>query len=128
MATDTAIAEPSQGLTAYRRVLAAPHVRPLVAFALLARMPIGMGGVALILFVHAQTGSFGEAGIVAGAYTVGLGITGPGPARLALRHRPRRADHDGGADRARAARRGRGGHRPAGRRRLPRRRRLDPDR
>jgi MFS family permease len=81
MASDPAV-QPSQGLTAYRRVLASPGVRPLVSFALLARMPIGMGGVALILFVHAQTGSFGEAGVVAGAYTIGLGITGPTLARL----------------------------------------------
>ncbi|HEX4304986.1 MAG TPA: MFS transporter [Solirubrobacterales bacterium] len=81
MATDTAVA-PIGGLAAYRRVLGAPHVRPLVAFALLARMPIGMGAVAIILFIHAQTGSFGAAGLVAGAYTVGLGITGPTLARL----------------------------------------------
>jgi len=72
----------TQGLAAYRRVLGAPRVRPLVAFALLARMPIGMGAVALILFVHGQTGSFGGAGVVAGAYTIGLGITGPTLARL----------------------------------------------
>jgi len=83
MASDTTtLAPPSQGLTAYRRVLAAPRVRPLVAFGLPARMPIGMGAVALILFVHGRTGSFGEAGVVAGAYTIGLGITGPLLARL----------------------------------------------
>jgi MFS family permease len=81
MATDTAVA-PIGGLAAYRRVLAAPHVRPLVVFGILARMPIGMGAVALILFIHGQTDSFGAAGLVAGAYTVGLGITGPTVARL----------------------------------------------
>ncbi|MBS1676618.1 MAG: MFS transporter [Actinobacteria bacterium] len=81
MASET-IAQPSQGLVAYRRVFAAPRVRPLVAFALLARMPIGMGAVALILFVHGETGSFGGAGVVAGAYTIGLGVTGPSLARL----------------------------------------------
>jgi MFS family permease len=80
MASD--VLQPSQGLVAYRRVLGAPRVRPLVAFGLLARMPIGMGAVALILFVHGQTGSFGGAGVVAGAYTIGLGITGPTLARL----------------------------------------------
>jgi MFS family permease len=85
MASDTVV-QPSQGLGAYRRVLAAPRVRPLVVFALLARMPIGMGAVAVILFVHGQTGSFGEAGVVAGAYTVGLGITGPSVARFIDRH------------------------------------------
>jgi MFS family permease len=58
----------------------------MVLFGLLARMPIGMGGVALILFVHAQTGSFGSAGMVVGAFTIGLGITGPPLARLVDRH------------------------------------------
>ncbi|MBS1894960.1 MAG: MFS transporter [Actinobacteria bacterium] len=85
MATDASV-PPSQGLTAYRRVLAAPGVRPLVGFALLARMPIGMGGVAVILFIHGQTDSFGIAGGVAGAYTIGLGITGPWLARVIDRH------------------------------------------
>lgn len=85
MASETAV-QPSQGLAAYRRVLAAPHVRPLVTFALLARMPIGMGAVAIILFIHGQTGSFGIAGGVAGAYTIGLGITGPSVARFIDRH------------------------------------------
>jgi len=85
MAVDTA-APPSQGLAAYRRVLAASHVRPLVTFALLGRMPIGMGAVAIILFIHGQTDSFGIAGGVAGAYTIGLGITGPTVARFIDRH------------------------------------------
>jgi MFS family permease len=85
MAVD-APAQPSQGLAAYRRVLSAPRVRPLVAFTLLARMPIGMGAVAIILFVHGQTDSFGIAGGVAGAYTIGLGITGPSLARFIDRH------------------------------------------
>ena len=85
MAVDTAV-PPSQGFAAYRRVLSAPHVRPLVTFALLARMPIGMGAVAIILFIHGQTDSFGIAGGVAGAYTIGLGITGPSVARFIDRH------------------------------------------
>lgn len=69
MASETVV-EPASGLAAYRRVFAAPHVRPLVGYALLARMPIGMGAVALILFIHGQTDSFGAAGVVAGAYTI----------------------------------------------------------
>jgi MFS family permease len=85
MASHTAV-QPSQGLAAYRRVLAAPRVRPLVTFALLARMPIGMGAVAIILFIHGRTDSFGIAGGVAGAYTIGLGITGPSVARFIDRH------------------------------------------
>jgi MFS family permease len=57
---------------------------------LLARMPIGMGAVALILFVHGETGSFGSAGLVAGAFTVGIGITGPLLARQIDRRGSRR--------------------------------------
>jgi MFS family permease len=67
----------SRGWTAYRRVFATPRIRPLILATLLARMPIGMGAVGLILFVHGETGSFGSAGVVAGAFTVGIGITGP---------------------------------------------------
>jgi MFS family permease len=80
MAADTT--QSTAGLAAYRRIFAAPGVRALVLFSLVARIPVGMGGVAIILFVHSRTGSFGDAGIVAGAYTVGVGLTGPPLARL----------------------------------------------
>jgi MFS family permease len=73
----TSLEQPTQGLAAYRRVFAAPRVKPLLFAALLARMPIGMGAVGLILFIHGENGSFGSAGIVTGAFTIGIGITGP---------------------------------------------------
>jgi MFS family permease len=73
----SAVDQPSHGLTAYRRVFAAPRVRPLLLAGLLARMPIGMGAVGLILFIHGETGSFGAAGVVTGAFTIGIGATGP---------------------------------------------------
>jgi MFS family permease len=78
----TGTEQPSRGIAAYRNVLAAPRVRPLVLAGLLSRMPIGMGVVGLILFIHAETGSFGSAGIVTGAFTIGIGVTGPILARL----------------------------------------------
>jgi MFS family permease len=81
MASST-VDQPTHGLAAYRRVFAAPRVRPLLLAGVLARMPIGMGAVALILFIHGETGSFGSAGLVTGAFTVGLGVTGPLLARL----------------------------------------------
>jgi MFS family permease len=74
--------EQSRGIAAYRSVLAAPRVRPLILAALLARMPISMGAVGMILFVHGETGSFGTAGVVTGAFTIGIGVTGPLLARL----------------------------------------------
>ena len=86
MASETTVereeTRPKQGLAAYRAVFAAPRVRTLTFFSVLARVPTGMGGVAIILFVHSRTGSFGEAGIVTGAYTIGVGLTGPPLARL----------------------------------------------
>ncbi len=73
---------PSSGLAAYRRVLGAPHVLALELSSASARLPVGMSAVALILYVHGATGSFTDAGLVAGAYAVGLGVTGPFLARV----------------------------------------------
>jgi MFS family permease len=81
MASST-VDQPRRGIAAYRAVFAAPRVRPLLLAGLLARMPIGMGAVGLILFVHGETGSFGSAGVVTGAFTIGIGATGPLLARL----------------------------------------------
>jgi MFS family permease len=72
----------TQGLAAYRRVFATQRVKGLLFASLLARMPIGMGAVGLILFIHGETGSFGSAGVVTGAFTIGIGGTGPLLARL----------------------------------------------
>jgi MFS family permease len=75
---------------AYRRILARPHVLALSATSVLARLPVGMGAVALVIFVHDRTGSFGAAGVVAGAFTIGLGATSPLLGRLVDRRGPRR--------------------------------------
>ena len=73
----------------YRTVLATPHVPPLVLAAVVARLPAGMGAIALVIYVHEQTGSFGAAGAAAGAFTIGLGLTGPLLGRLVDRRGPR---------------------------------------
>lgn len=72
----------THGFAAYRRVLAAPHVPPLALASTVARMPSGMGAVTLVLYVHGITGSFAAAGLVAGAFTLAAGATGPLLARL----------------------------------------------
>jgi len=69
-------------LTRYRRVLAVPHVRALVGSSVLARMPIGITGLATVLFVQAQTGSFGSAGVVSAAFAVAAGLVSPLQGRL----------------------------------------------
>ena len=74
---------------AYRRILAQPHVLALCAASVLARMPVGMGSIALVIFVHDRTGSFGIAGLAAGLFTIGLGATSPLLGRLVDRRGPR---------------------------------------
>lgn len=48
-----------------------------------------MGGVGLVIFVQAHTGSFGIAGAVAGGFTLGLALAGPFVGRLVDRRGPR---------------------------------------
>jgi hypothetical protein len=70
------------GLSAYRDLLRLPGTRALAFASLLARIPSGMVGIGLILFLHERTGSFAAAGLASGAYIVGLGATGPLLARV----------------------------------------------
>ena len=55
-------------LERYGRVLRAPDVARLFTAAMLARMPIGIDGLAMLLFTRAQTGSLAAAGLVAAAF------------------------------------------------------------
>jgi MFS family permease len=70
----------------YARVLRAPDVARLLGAAVLARMPIGIDSLAMVLFVRAETGSFATAGLVAGAFGIGSGLTSPIQGRLIDRH------------------------------------------
>jgi MFS family permease len=79
----------SHGLAAYRRVLAAPGVLPAAIASVIGRVPVGFGSVALVLYVHHVTGSFGAAGAAAGAFTIGLALSGPLLARTIDRRGPR---------------------------------------
>jgi MFS family permease len=64
-------------LDRYRRVLRAPHVRALVLSSVLARTPIGMISLALVLYVERLTGSFAAAGAVTAAFAVAAGVASP---------------------------------------------------
>jgi MFS family permease len=70
----------------YARVLRAPDVARLLGAAVLARMPIGIDSLAMVLFVRAETGSFASAGLVAAAFGIGSGTTSPIQGRLIDRH------------------------------------------
>jgi MFS family permease len=70
----------------YARVLRAPDVARLLGAAVLARMPIGIDSLAIVLFTRAETGSFAAAGLVAAAFGLGSGVTSPIQGRLIDRH------------------------------------------
>jgi MFS family permease len=73
---------PSLSLAPYRALLRRPGTLRLVATSVLARMPSGMGALSLVLLVQSSTGSFGLAGLVAGAFTIGISGGGPLQGRL----------------------------------------------
>jgi MFS family permease len=66
----------------YLEILRTPHVGRLFAASLLARLPIGINGLAIVLMVKAETDSFGAAGASAGALALGTGLCAPLTARL----------------------------------------------
>src|SRR5215475_2773743 len=65
-----------------RAVLAAPGAWPLLLTSIIARLPLAI--LSLVLLVHTErvTGSFALAGLVSGSYTVGLGVGAPVLGRL----------------------------------------------
>src|SRR5215211_2744418 len=65
----------------YLEILRVPHVARLFATALIARLPMGINGLAIVLLVRAEIGSFGAAGAAAGALALGTGVAAPLTAR-----------------------------------------------
>src|SRR5919108_1227358 len=63
-------------------VLRLPGVLPVFLCSCIARLPMGALGLLAILRTHEVTGSFARGGLVAGAYTIALGISNPALARL----------------------------------------------
>jgi MFS family permease len=66
----------------YARILRTPHVLRLMAAALVARMPIGIDSIAIVLFLRQQTGSYAAAGVVSAAFALGGGAGAPLLGRL----------------------------------------------
>jgi MFS family permease len=63
-------------------VLAMPHVKAVAGASLVARLPRGMASLAVVLLVHAATGSFAVAGGAAGAMAIGDAAISPVQGRL----------------------------------------------
>ena len=69
-------------MSVYARILRAPGVAIIVFATLIGRMPIGISGLAILLFVRDVTGSFASAGLCAGALALGSAIGAPLQGRL----------------------------------------------
>ncbi|QFZ16291.1 MFS transporter [Saccharothrix syringae] len=80
----------SARLSDYRTALTTPGMRGPVAASLLARLPVAMIGLALLLYVQRETGSFAAAGLVSAAALVGVAVGSIVQGRLMDRHGPTR--------------------------------------
>lgn len=65
------------GLSAYRTVLADGPARAFSLAGFVARMPISMTAIGIVLLVSLNTGSFGRAGLVAGVATAAGAVSAP---------------------------------------------------
>lgn len=64
-------------MSSYRSLLSAPGVARIIAAQLVARFPFGMLSLAFLLHIEQVTGSYGAAGLVLAATSIGQGIAGP---------------------------------------------------
>jgi predicted MFS family arabinose efflux permease len=60
-----------------RSIASSVPLRRLFATSILARLPLAMLSIGLLVHVQHLTGSFADAGLVSGAYAIALGVGGP---------------------------------------------------
>src|SRR5262245_31648233 len=80
---------PVISLSRYTTLLQLREVREVFAASLIGRLPIGVTGLAILLFVQTTLGSFAQAGAAAGFYLAGLSLVAPILGRLIDRFGPR---------------------------------------
>jgi MFS family permease len=66
----------------YANILRTPGVAVVVLAALIGRLPIGISGLAILLYVQEVSGSFAAAGVCAGALALGSAVGAPLQGRL----------------------------------------------
>lgn len=77
-------------LRPYRAVLATPGALAFSAAGFVARMPISMVGLGIVILVESRTGSYGLAGAVSGAFALTNALSAPVLARFVDRYGQRR--------------------------------------
>ncbi len=69
-------------MSVYARILRTPGVAMIVLATLIGRLPIGISGLAILLYVREVTGSFAAAGVCAGALALGSAVGAPFQGRV----------------------------------------------
>jgi MFS family permease len=70
----------------YREILSLPGALKFSLAGLVARMPLAVLGLGIVLFIQGVSGSYGLAGIVAAVYMIVQAVAGPGIARFVDRY------------------------------------------
>jgi MFS family permease len=81
----------TSGLRRYATLARVPDAWSMALPAFVARLPMAMTGLGLLVVTTAHGGSYAEAGVIAGGYGVAAAVTAPVRGRLIDRTGPRRA-------------------------------------
>jgi MFS family permease len=73
----------------YGRLLRTPGLRSALLSSIVGRLPMGIAGLAILLYVQSGTGSFAAAGVVSALYVLGLAAIAPLVGRMIDRLGPR---------------------------------------
>lgn len=76
-------------LERYRRFFDVPGMGTTMLASVVGRLPIGVTGLAILLFVQGRSGSFAQAGTASAFYVIGLAVVAPLLGRLIDRSGPR---------------------------------------
>ena len=66
-----------RGIARYSALFANSHAAALLAWGIVARLPLGMGALALVLLVRGAGGSYSDAGIVTAMFGAGVAVGAP---------------------------------------------------
>jgi MFS family permease len=80
----------ARGVARYRELFANQYAAPLLTWSIVARLPMGMAALALVLLVRGAGASYGEAGLVAAAYAIAVAVGAPYGGRQVDRRGPER--------------------------------------
>ncbi len=80
---------PVISLERYKRLFRQPHLAATYGASMVGRLPMGIAGLAILLYVQSGTGSFAAAGAVSALYVLGLAAIAPLVGRLIDRLGPR---------------------------------------